>query len=35
MQRFLDGEVPAHPLDADAYNRLAMEQFYAAVRANG
>ena len=35
MQRFLDGDVPAHPLDADAYNRLAMEQFYAAVRANG
>jgi hypothetical protein len=33
MRRFLAGEVPASRLDADEYNRRAMEQFYAAIGA--
>jgi CDP-glycerol glycerophosphotransferase (TagB/SpsB family)/glycosyltransferase involved in cell wall biosynthesis len=31
MERFLKGEVPAHTLDYEAYNAVAMEQFYAAI----
>jgi CDP-glycerol glycerophosphotransferase len=33
MRRFLAGNVPASRLDADEYNRRAMEQFYAAIGA--
>jgi CDP-glycerol glycerophosphotransferase len=31
LERFLAGEVPSSTLDCEAYNRKAMEQFYAAI----
>jgi len=33
LRRFLDGEVPAHALDGEDYNRRAVEEFVAAIGA--
>ncbi|WP_417235162.1 CDP-glycerol glycerophosphotransferase family protein [Arthrobacter sp.] len=33
MVAYLDGEVPAGPFDAEAYNRQAIEEFYVAIGA--
>jgi CDP-glycerol glycerophosphotransferase len=32
LRAFLRGEVPVGRFDGSAYNKLAMEQFYAAIR---